>query len=91
LHIFSNMGAAMSDDLQRWLDDGRLYEWVMPCAPWWKRLPVIRRFRAAWASAKVAEHEAFHRSRGAIIVGYDKWVVWGMAHGYERKQGNRDE
>jgi hypothetical protein len=81
----------MSDDLQNWLADARDNKWVMPTAPWWKRLPVIRHVRAAWNGTKVARHASFYRRLGLLNSGYDRWVLWGMAHGYERKEGSRDE
>lgn len=72
------------DDHKRWLADGMAHGWSMPTAPWWKRLPIIRRFRAAWAAGRVAEHDAFYGRLGLIRTGYDRWVLWGIAHGFER-------
>jgi hypothetical protein len=70
-------------DLQAWEQDGREMGWTMPAAPRWKRLPVIRRVRAIFLAIKVHRHNAIHTSRGAIISGYDQWVLWGIAHGME--------
>jgi len=73
----------MTDD-EQWEKDSRDFGWEMPRAAWWKRLPVIRRFRAAFAAAHVNQHNAFWTSLGSIPSGYDRWVVYGIATGKER-------
>jgi hypothetical protein len=61
--------------------------WIMPTAPWWKRLPVIRRFRAAYHSYRA---ESWANAWGSCGVGvggvnpYDRWVIYGIAAGKER-------
>jgi hypothetical protein len=81
----------MSDDLQRWLQDGHDNKWTMPAAPFWKRLPVVRHFRAAWKSIEVAEHDAFYRGLGLLSTGYDRWVLWGMKKGLERPAAKHEK
>lgn len=72
-------------DLEKWEEDGRDFGWVMPPAAWWKRLPVIRHVRAAYLSHKVDEYQQLlTRATGALHSGYDRWVIWGIAHGKER-------
>lgn len=71
-------------DQERWERDGREFGWRMPYAPWWKRMPVVRHFRALWASVKVGRHEAFWLSIGMASSGYDHWVLYGIATGQER-------
>jgi len=73
----------MSDDLANWLADCRDNRWVMPSAPKWKRLPVIRHLRASLLTFDVLRHEMFCSRMGLIPNGYDRWVLWGIAHGYE--------
>lgn len=73
-------------DLEYWEQDGIANGWTMPAAAWWKRLPVIRRFRAIAANWKVQRHNRFWRSLGRIPTGYDSWVVYGIAMGKERPE-----
>ena len=77
----------MSDDDKRWHEDKYKNGWVMPCAPKWKRLPIIRTIRAYWhnyQSCKIA------RQFGSLGIGlgwqnpYDSWVIYGIATGKER-------
>jgi hypothetical protein len=75
----------MTDD-ELWLEDMRINNWLMPFAPWWKRLPVIRHFRAAMLRNQVAQHDAFWLNTGLIPSGYDRWVIYGIARGYERTE-----
>jgi hypothetical protein len=56
-------------DLELWQEDAATYGWIMPTAPWYARLPIIRHFRAI----------------GRIPTGYDEWVIYGIATGRERK------
>ena len=74
----------MSDNYARWLDDGKRFGWEMPCAPWWKRLPLIRNIRFVFGSVHVARHNRFYRSIGLIPTGYDHWVLYGILYGLER-------
>ena len=61
--------------------------WIMPTAPWWKRLPIIRNIRAACLMWRVESHYSAWGSIGAFgRSGYDEWVIWGIANGFERKQ-----
>lgn len=64
-----------------WLKQGRDNGWIMPAAPWWKRLPVIRHLRAAILKSRVEHHNAFWISAGKIPTGYDEWVLFGIWHG----------
>jgi hypothetical protein len=72
------------DDDARWRADGVRYGWVMPTAPWWKRLLVIRHFRAAWGHHQVHRHNDLFAHMGLIPTGYDAWVLYGIARGLER-------
>jgi hypothetical protein len=68
-----------------WKLDGNANRWEMPSAAWWKRLPVIRHFRAACHGVRAERHyQMWHRSTGALNTGYDRWVLWGIANGKER-------
>ena len=53
------------DDLKQFIDS-------FPQAVWWKRLPIIRHFRAAWLSVQLARHYAMWESVGAIPWGASK-------------------
>lgn len=77
----------MTDDDRRWMADGERYGWEMPSASWWKRLPIIRRFRAAWGHYRVDRHNDLMAFIGLIPTGYDRWVLYGIARGFERKKG----
>lgn len=69
-----------------WVEDGRQNGWIMPAAPRWKRLPVIRHLRAVWHRVRVERHQAFWTgATGALHSGYDHWVLYGMARGQERE------
>lgn len=75
-------------DFERWKADGVAYGWVMPAAPWWKRLPVVRHVRAVWNGFWV---EVWYRKGPGSLglrTGYDNWVLWGIAHGHERRTGD---
>lgn len=69
-----------------WITDGIRNHWTMPTAPYWKRLPVIRHFRAAYHKGRVNSHETFWLGMGFIPSGYDRWVIYGIAAGMERPQ-----
>lgn len=73
----------MSDD-ELWHKDSQAFGWEMPAAAWWKRLPIIRHFRAAYATMQVRRHNLFWIAAGKIPSGYDNWVVYGIARGFER-------
>lgn len=71
-------------DFDQWRLHGNANSWEMPCAVWWKRLPVIRHIRASYHSVRAERHyQMYHRAHGALNSGYDRWVVWGIAHGKE--------
>ena len=71
-----------------WLQAGTANGWVMPTAPAWKRLPIIRYFRGVYHAIQVERHQAFWRhATGALHGGYDKWVVYGIHKGQERAPG----
>jgi hypothetical protein len=72
--------------MNEWLKDGRRNGWVMPCAPTWKRLPIIRHVRALVLSERVAKHNAAWLGLGFTQRGYDAWVLRGIWLGMERKK-----
>lgn len=84
------MSDTRKDDLGRWLQDQQSNGWEMPRAAWWKRLPVIRNFRAAAHGLKVAQNERFWGRIGMIPSGYDRWVLFGIHKGLERPLSNRE-
>lgn len=69
---------------QLWRDDQQRQGWVMPSASKWKRLPVIRWLRFVCHSIRYARHAARCRSMGMLSSGYDEWVLYGIARGWER-------
>ena len=76
-------------DLERWKTDGLECGWLMPTAPAWKRLPIIRYFRGVYYAIQVARHQsAWTHATGAMHSGYDKWVVYGIHKGQERAPVN---
>lgn len=74
----------MSDDLVRWHRRSAEYGWQMPVASWWKRLPVIRHARAAWAKWQIERWYGYGPGSIGLRTGYDDWVVFGIYHGLER-------
>jgi hypothetical protein len=76
-----NSGVILHDD---WSEVGKRNGWVMPAAPRWKRLPVVRHLRALRAAWYVYENEAFWGRLGMIPNGYDRWVLHGIWKGRER-------
>lgn len=80
-----NWGGGPAEGFTLWKRTGESNGWLMPIAPRWKRLPVIRHFRALAGAVAVSKHEAIYEHTGMISTGYDQWVLWGMFHGYERK------
>lgn len=69
---------------EAWIKDMERYNWRMPPAPFWKTLPIIRHFRAAYLMHRVRENEAFWGRVGMTPNGYDRWVIYGIARGYDR-------
>lgn len=69
-----------------WERDGIDFGWVMPTAPLWKRLPVIRHVRAMYLTIQVSRHNQFWLAMGAVPNGYDAWVLHGIFIGKERPQ-----
>lgn len=72
-----------SDEL--WHEDKRDNAWEMPAAPWWKRLWGIRHIRAAYHAMEVDHWNQTVSMLGMIPSGYDRWVVYGIRRGWERK------
>jgi hypothetical protein len=68
----------------QWHADQKRYGWIMPPAPRWKRLPVIRYFRFVWHNFNIRRHNAMWGSLGMVPSGYDEWVLYGVARGWER-------
>jgi hypothetical protein len=65
--------------------------WIMPAAVWWKRLPIIRNFRAAYHGYQAEKYASAWGSLGVGLgrVGpYDNWVIYGIATGKERPRGS---
>jgi hypothetical protein len=73
-------------DHELWIEDKVRFGWEMPYAPWWKRLPVIRNIRGALMTSQVNKHNKFWASMGSIPSGYDRWVLYGVYRGWERKE-----
>ena len=69
-----------------WLLDMDQNKWVMPFAPWWKRLPVIRHLRAIALRFKVEHHYTSGMGVFGLRTGYDEWVLYGIWHGLERTE-----
>lgn len=67
-----------------WKECGERNGWLMPTAPLWKRLPIIRHVRALKDAVALKRHEDMYISMGLIPTGYDQWVLWGIFHGKER-------
>lgn len=72
--------------MTEWEKDAQGMGWIMPAAPRWKRLPIIRHIRAMALSFGVARHNRFYRSIGKIPTGYDSWVLHGIWIGKERDE-----
>jgi hypothetical protein len=70
--------------MDRWKKDARDFGWVMPSAPWWKRLPAVRHVRAFRYALRVREWRRVVTIMGMVPSGYDDWVVYGIAKGMER-------
>lgn len=75
----------MSLHMDYWHHNEAKYSWVMPSATWWKRLPLIRHVRYWRRFFAVQEYEQFWLSLGIIPTGYDRWVLFGIWHGLERR------
>ncbi|MDQ0996931.1 hypothetical protein QFZ34_002113 [Phyllobacterium ifriqiyense] len=71
-------------DFEKWLRDGELCGWTMPRATLWKRLPVIRQLRSAWAQYQIERWYAYGPGSIGLRTGYDEWVAYGIWHGKER-------
>jgi len=72
-----------TDDDRRWLADGADFGWVLPKpAVWWKRLPVIRKFRAIAATIAIERHYGVYDLLGLVRTGYDEWVVYAIGKGW---------
>lgn len=76
----------MGDDDKRWHEDAAENGWIMPEAPWWKRLPIIRNIRAAYHARRVDRWIMLWTAMGCLPSGYDRWVIYGIARGYERDE-----
>lgn len=74
---------AAGDD---WEADQKVHGWIMPSAPRWKRLPIIRHVRALICAGRVRKHEQMVRFLGMIPSGYDQWVLYGIWKGRERHE-----
>lgn len=69
-----------------WEQDRVDFDWQMPVAPWWKRLPIIRHVRAMRTKILIERWYAFGPGTMGLRSGYDDWVVTGMWHGKEREE-----
>lgn len=73
-----------------WFEDGALNAWLMPVVPRWKRWPVIRHVRATYHWRRAVRFRSFTAAMGLGIGGvpqFDRWVVYGIARGFERVVG----
>ena len=73
-------------DEEQWLKDMAYNNWIMPFAPWWKRLPTIRHVRAILLKLRVERHYNSGVGQYGLRSGYDDWVLYGIWHGYERNE-----
>ena len=73
-------------DHSEWLKDMTANRWLMPYAPWWKRLPIIRHIRAVALKWKVENHYTSGMGVFGLRTGYDDWVLYGIWHGLERNE-----
>lgn len=71
-------------DMERWEKKRIEFEWVMPSASAWKRLPVIRHIRTWWGMYQVYRWYSSGPGVIGLRTGYDNWVLFGMWHGKER-------
>lgn len=70
------------EDLE-WLRIGEDCGWRLPpSASRWKRLPVVRFFRAVVAAWRVARHNELCAAMGMLPTGYDEWVVYAISRGW---------
>lgn len=76
-------------DYYDWVQDGVENDWIMPIAPWYARLPLVRHIRTILL--KIAVHRHYTQGIGSIGLrtGYDEWVLYGIWHGLEI--GKQDE
>jgi hypothetical protein len=74
-------------DHSAWLQDMYENSWVMPFAPWWKRLPMIRHVRTVALKFKVEEHYTVGMGGLGLRTGYDDWVLYGIWHGLTQPKG----
>jgi hypothetical protein len=74
--------------MDMWKKDGEDFGWIMPSAPWWKKLPVVRHVRAIIYRVEVRQWNAAMRSVGMVRSGYDEWVLYGIACGMETRDGD---
>lgn len=81
----------MTDAIAEWKALGAEYDWSMPAAPWWKRLPIIRHIRTLWIAYQVERHYAYGFGSIGLRSGYDDWVLWGMWRGLDRAAKEADE
>lgn len=72
------------NDLEKWHQDGERCGWIMPRAPLWKRLPVIRQVRSALAQYQIECWYTYGPGSMGVRTGYDNWVAYGIWHGKER-------
>lgn len=71
-------------EIERWHKYAKDFEWTMPAAPAWKRLPIIRHVRAAWAKIQIERWYGSGPGSIGLRSGYDDWVAFGIYHGFER-------
>lgn len=77
-------------DHTEWLKDKNANRWVMPYAPWWKRLAGIRHIRSIFLKWKVEWHYTYGLGIFGLRSGYDDWVLYGIWHGLERNEYEND-
>lgn len=74
-----------ANEVAKWELSGAEHGWVMPSAPRWKRLPIIRHIRAVRAKWQIERWYSHGPGSFGIRTGYDEWVVFGMLIGKERR------
>ena len=75
------MNKTMGNHNDWWVAAMNDNKWVMPYAPWWKRLPIIRHIRAFDMQIKLERDYAHGIGLLGLRTGYDEWVIHGIWYG----------
>lgn len=76
----------MNESDERWERDRVQRRWRMPTSSRWKRLPGIRLIRFVWHSYRLVRHQAAFSGLGMWSSGYDEWVLYGIARGFDKEE-----